>query len=105
MDRGRDDTRPLYPHNRTTQRRGARFAARAVPPARNYAPFYQYAARGLSPTQFMERLCRLSVHGRISVYRMIYWSSRMVREAVMAMFTRGDFRMADGVWDAHSVPD
>lgn len=76
----------------------------AVPTSRNLAPFYRFGPR-VSATQFMERLCRLSVNGRIRVYRIAYWSSRLSREALMALFSRGDFRMSDGVWDAHIVPD
>ena len=94
-----------FPANRELRARLARFENRPVPPARNHNVLRRLYGRGLSRTQFLERLCRLSVDGRINVYRMPYWSSRMAREAFMAIFTRGDFRAPCGLCDAHIAPD
>ncbi|WP_371398033.1 hypothetical protein [Fretibacter rubidus] len=95
----------VYTLNRERRHRQVRFFTRAVPPARNHGPFHKFGPRGVSPTQFLERLCRLSVDGRITVYRMVYWSSRMTREAFMAILIFGEFRKAAGLWDAHIPPD
>ena len=103
-----DDSRPKgrsFPANRELRARLARFENRPVPPARNHNVLRKLYGRGLSRTQFLERLCRLSVDGRINVYRMPYWSSRAAREAFMAIFTRGDFRMPDGLCAVRLGPD
>ena len=97
--------RNVSPANRELRMRIARFNRRPVPPARNHAVLRQLYGRGISRTQFLERLCRRSVDGRIRVYYMVYWSSRMTREAFMAIFTRGAFRAPDGLCDAHIPPD
>ena len=94
-----------FPANRELRARLARFENRPVPPARDHDMLRRLYGRGLSRTQFLERLCRLSVDGRINVYRIAYWSSRMAREAFMAIFARGDFRMADGVYAVRLGPD
>ena len=75
-----------------------------LPPARNLSPFYHFGPR-VSATQFLERLCRISGKGRIRVYRLRFRLSRAAREAVLAIFSRGDFRMADGVCAVRLGPD
>ncbi|WP_371396638.1 hypothetical protein [Fretibacter rubidus] len=95
---------PLFSKSRARSRLIHHHPNSPLPPARNLAPFYAFGPR-VSPTQFLERRCRLSVDGRIGVYRMAYWSSRLAREALMAIFSRGDFRAPDGLWAAHIPPD
>ena len=73
-------------------------------PARNLAPFCAFGPRRVSPTQFMERLCRLSLWGRVSIYKFLYYAHRQVREALWAMFACGDFREPRGLCDAHLWP-
>ena len=73
-------------------------------PARNLVPFCAFGPRCVSPTQFMERLCRLSLWGRVSIYKFLYYAHRQVREALSAMFARGEFREPDGVCEAHLWP-
>ena len=94
-----------FPANRELRARRARFEIRSCPPARNHAVLRRLYGRGLSRTQFLERLCSLSVDGRTRVYYMVYWLSRMSREALMAIMRRGDFRAQDGLCDAHIAPD
>ena len=94
-----------FPANRELRARLARFENRRIPPARDHDMLRRLYGRGQSRTQFLERLCRLSVDGRIRVYRIPYWSSRAAREAFMAIFSRGDFRAPCGLWDAHIAPD
>ena len=101
-------SRPIgrsFPANRELRARCARFENRPLPPARNHAVLRRLYGRGLSRTQFLERLCSLSVDGRMRIYYMVYWSSRMSREALMAIFSRGDFRAPCGLCDAHVAPD
>ena len=93
-----------FPVNRAARLRRARYTRRSVPPAQNLEPFYAIGPN-VSPTQFLERLCRLSGQGRVYVYEMVYWSHRMTREAFMAIFARGCFRMPDGLCHAHIAPD
>ena len=73
-------------------------------PARNLVPFCAFGPCRVSSTQFMERLCRLSLWGRVSIYKFLYYAHRQVREALWAMFARGEFREPDGVCDAHLWP-
>ena len=73
-------------------------------PARNLAPFCAFGPRRVSPTQFMERLCRLSLWGRVSIYKFLYYAHRQVREALWAMFARGEFREPRGLCEAHLWP-
>ena len=73
-------------------------------PARNLVPFCAFGPRRVSPTQFMERLCRLSLWGRVSVYKFLYYAHRQVREALWAMFAQGEFREPRGLCDAHLWP-
>lgn len=102
------DETPQKPHwvpvNRAQRKLYHHHPNSPLPPARNLAPFYRFGPR-VSPTQFLERLCRLSVDGRIRVYDMVYWSSRAAREAFMAIFARGEFRAPRGLCDAHIAPD
>ena len=106
----RDDSASFYPAwggspvNRAQIRLYNHHPNRPLSPARNLVPFYRFGPP-VSPTQFLERLCRMSTDGRIDVYRNPYWSSRMTREAFMAMFSRGDFRVPDGLCDVHLGPD
>ena len=103
-----DDARPARrssPANRELRARRARFDNRPVPPARNHAVLRKLYGRGLSRTQFLERLCCLSVDGRIRIYYFVYYSHRLTREALMAIMQRGDFRGPCGLWAAHIAPD
>lgn len=102
---GAPETCVVSPANRELRMRRARFNRRPVPPARNHAVLRTLYGRGLSRTQFLERLCRLSVNGRIRIYYFVYYSHRLTREAFMAIFSRGCFRMPCGLCDAHIAPD
>ena len=65
---------------------------KTMPVIRRYGVLYYFGSRHISPTQFLERRCRLSGVARVSVYRMIYYAHQLVREALWAMFERGDNR-------------
>ena len=95
----------VSPANRELRARCARFANRPIPPARDHDVLRDLYGRGISRTQFLERLCRLSVDGRIRIYYFVYYSHRLTREAFMAIFTRGIFRAPQGLCDAHIAPD
>jgi len=74
-----------------------RMEHREIPPARNLMPYYKFCATGLdgrklSPTQFMERLCRLSVFGRICIYRMRQSGSVLRRRALLICYDHGWWR-------------
>ena len=95
---------PIFSPSRARSRICHHHSHKPLPPVRNLAPFYAFGPR-VSPTQFLERRCRLSTMGRIGVYRMAYWSPRLYREALMALFSHGDFRAPDGLCAAHITPD
>ena len=101
----RAETRVTSPANRELRARLARFENRPIPPARDHDVLRRLYGRGISRTQFLERLCRLSVDGRIRIYYFVYYSHRLTREAFMAIFSRGDFRAPCGLCDAHIAPD
>ena len=69
---------------------------RTLPVIRCYGVLYNFGPRNISPTQFLELRCRLSGVARVSIYRMVYYAHRMVREALWARFARGDFRAPRG---------
>jgi len=61
--------------NRYRRRMVRRIARCTLPPVRNFSSFYQLGPKGISPTQFMERLCALSPLGRLrcGVWRVHLW--------------------------------
>ena len=102
--------RPPNRHNRRMKRR-------VIPPARNLMPYYQLLAmgpngRGLSRTQFLERLCRLSVFGRIRIYQMRQSGSVLRRRAMLICYDHGWWRaplgifgrVYCGIWHVHLLP-
>ena len=88
--------------NRHIQRHFAQH--KRLPIVRRYGILYAFGSRHITPTQFLERRCRLSGVARFSIYRMIYYAHRQVREALWARFTRGDFRPPQGLCAAHLWP-
>ena len=88
--------------NRHIQRHFAQH--KRLPIVRRYGILYAFGSRHITPTQFLERRCRLSGVARFSIYRMIYYAHRKVREALWARFTRGDFRPPQGLCAAHLWP-
>jgi len=116
---------PFNEHvQRQPNRHNRRMERRTIPCARNLVPYYSLLAKGiygqkLSPTQFLERLCRLSVFGRIRLYRMRQSGSVLQRRALLICYDHGwwrapigDFgRLYCGVWPIfiwvnwHLLPD
>ena len=96
---------PIYTVNRAQRKLRGHHAGRPIAPARNLSAMRPLYGRGISPTQFLERQARLSVEGRINTYRLPYWSSRMSREAFMAIFSKGDFRAPQGLCAVRLGPD
>ena len=88
--------------NRHIQRHFAQH--KRLPIVRRYGILYAFGSRHITPTQFLERRCRLSGVARFSIYRMIYYAHRKVREALWARFSRGDFRPPQGLCAAHLWP-
>ncbi len=89
---------PFAPQTRRRlNRHRRRMEHRVIPPARNLAPYHKLLAttsdgRRLSPTQFLERLCRLSVFGRICLYRMRQYGSVLRRRALLVCYDHGWWR-------------
>ena len=88
--------------NRHIQRHFAQH--KRLPIVRRYGILYAFGSRHITPTQFLERRCRLSGVARFSIYRMIYYAHRQLREALWARFSRGDFRPPQGLCAAHLWP-
>ena len=88
--------------NRHIQRHFAQH--KRLPIVRRYGILYAFGSRHITPTQFLERRCRLSGVARFSIYRMINYAHRKVREALWARFTHGDFRPPQGLCAAHLWP-
>ena len=81
---------------------------KAVPASRDTTIYHYFGspfAARLSPTQFLERLCRLSGHARHRLYRMRYIARRRVREARHSRFVTGGHMTPGGVWAAHLWPE
>jgi len=99
--------------SRTLRARRQHFAKRrargkAVPASRDTTIYHYFGspfAAPLSPTQFLERLCRLSGHARHRLYRMRYITPRRVREARHSRFVKGGYVAPGGVWAAHLWPE
>ena len=68
--------------------------------------------RGLSANQYLERLCRISIHGRVRLYAMDYRGSVLARRALLICYDHGWWRtpigpfgrMSSGIWHAHLWP-
>jgi len=78
---------------------------RRVAPALCLTPFHGFGSRRITHAQFLERLCRLSVWGRIRVYAMGCWAPRRVRQALIAVFMYTEFRRPSGLCRAHLWPN
>jgi len=96
---------PFHNPNRTRRRLNRHCSnQKTMPVIRQYGILYNFGSRHITPTQFLERRCRLSGVARVSIYRMVYYAHRMVREALWARYARGDFRASRGLCEAHLWP-
>jgi len=68
------------------------FTRCALPPARNLAPLRAVQPRGLSPTQSLERLARISVWGRVALYDIPSCGSVLLRRALLVCYDHGWWR-------------
>ncbi len=102
--------------NRSRRRIRRHFSGRNITPVRNNRPYFSFGRRGLSPTQFMERLVQLSGRGRVSVYRIRYWR-KTVKGKAAPLGTGHEYwrdplgrigmrmgKLLCGVWYAHLWP-
>ena len=89
---------PCAPLNREARHNVRRRAVKALPPARNFMPFFHYgrpiggSGIRVKPRQFMERLARFSIWGRISIYGMRREGSLAQRRARLSCYNHGDWR-------------
>ena len=98
--------RESFQNPNRTRRRLNRYCSnqKTMPVIRQYEILYNFGSRHITPTQFLERRCRLSGVARVSIYRIVYYAHRMVREALWARYARGDFRAPRGLCEAHLWP-
>ncbi len=103
---------PASVGNRYRRRMACRIARCALPPVRNFSTFVQFGPKGISPTQFMERLCALSPLGRVRIYGIRYSGSVLQRRALLVCYDHGWWRappgemgrLRCGVWRVHLWP-
>ena len=65
-----ESARAAYAPRLRASRKDRRILRRGLPASRLYAGLHHLNARRLTVGQFMERACRLSVNGRVGVYRL-----------------------------------
>ena len=98
--------------NWTMNRQSARMQKCSISSARSYASFYTLCRRGLSRGQFTERLCALSLFGRVQIYGIYFWGSVLRRRAQLVCYDHGWWRtplgvfgdLYSGFWFAHLWP-
>lgn len=74
--------------------------------------FYLFG-RGVSRTQFMERMCRLSLYGRVRIFGIRSWGTVLVRRALLICYDHGWWRapigefgrVRHGFWHVHLWPE
>ncbi len=69
---------------------------RAIPAARKLAPFQILLPRKLSYTQYLERMCQISIHGRVRLYRMRQTCSVLLRRPLLRCYDHGWWRAPSG---------
>jgi len=80
------------PINRRRRHSRAYFARCNLPPARNLSSLRALMPRDLSPTQSQERIARISVLGRVTIYRIPFWGSVLLRRALLVCYDHGWWR-------------
>jgi len=78
--------------SRANRHARAHFTRCALPPARNLAPLRALQPRGLSPTQSLERLARISILGRVRLYDIPSCGSVLLRRALLVCYDHGWWR-------------
>jgi len=78
--------------SRANRLENAHFTRCALPPARNLTPLRALQPRGLSPTQSLERLARISVWGRVALYNIPSCGSVLLRRALLICYDHGWWR-------------
>ena len=90
-----------------------RMVRRTLPPVRNLSPYRALLPRGLSATQYLDRMVRISPLGRIDLYRMKYMGTVLVRRALLVCYDHGWWRapigkfgrLYCGVWPIYAWKD
>ena len=97
----------IRPKNRKTRRRPIRPTA----PANDFRPFLIILSGSTKKTQFIEKVARVSVIGRIDLYCIRYWHAVRLSMTKLSPFDFGGWSMpksaiqADGLWDAQAIPN
>lgn len=94
-------------------RHDRRALGRAKTPVSEIAMLFHLFGRGISRTGFMERMCRLSLHCRVRIYRLRFWGNVLVRRARLVCYDHGWWRepigdlgrICCGVWRVHLWPE
>lgn len=96
-----------------TNRHDRRMARRKIPSVRCWSILFHLCGRGVSRRQFMERMCAISVLGRVRIYRLRSWGNVLVRRARLICYDHGwwrapigDFgRLYCGIWPLYAWKD
>ena len=97
----------------TPNRRMRRTQNCSISFTRYYHHYLLLGPRDITPTQFLERVCRLSPLGRIRIYRMRQFGSVLRRRAMLICYDHGWWRapigafgrLYAGLWHVHLLPD
>ncbi len=89
-----------------------RLAGKTIGSERMVSNFLPFCRKDITPTQFAERLCALSIFGRVDIYSMRYWAKTMDKRAVLSCYDHGWWRnfagkmgrVPCGVWRVHLWP-
>ena len=88
--------RPLRRYADTRENKCAgRMDTRPIPTAVKLKPFHIYPHLRLTPTQCQEHMCRLSIYGRVRIYRIRRTCSVLLRRPLLRCYDHG-------WWDAPS---
>ena len=99
--------------NRRDRRRERRKLGRNSPPVSEIAMLFHLFGRGTNRWQFKEKLCQMSLHGRVRIYGLGSVGNVLVRRAKLVCYDHGWWRepigtmgrLRCGVWRVHLWPE
>ncbi len=95
---------------RTVSRYYRRLARHGIAAGNDLRPLKALMPRGLSPTQRLEYLCRVTAFGRVALYGMNFWGSVLLRRARLICYDHGWWRapisrLRPGLWLVYLRPN
>jgi len=104
---------PQFPACQRANRYDRKISQRRVSQVRDLSSFAVLLPRGLSPTQYLERMSRISIFGRLRLYNISAVGSVLRRRAMLICYDHGWWRtpigpmglLGCGVWRVHLWPN